>query len=90
MLLGSCQNATTDVWPDALPSLARLVAIARQEGTMIASHATAHAIENAKVALILIAVGIVFFWRVLLRVLLAIIVVAVGTGVLVLLHSMHQ
>ena len=40
-------------------------------------------------ALVLIMMGIVIFWRVLLRVLLAIVVVAAGVGALVLLQSVH-
>ena len=51
---------------------------------------TVQEVENARAALVLIAVGIVVFWRVLLRVLLAIIVVAVGEGALVLLQGMHR
>lgn len=50
---------------------------------------SAQEIENARIALVLIMMGVLVFWRVLLRVLLAIIVVAVGVGVLVLLQGMH-
>jgi hypothetical protein len=50
---------------------------------------SAQDIENARIALVLITTGIVIFWRVLLRVLLVIVVVAVGVGALVLLQSMH-
>jgi hypothetical protein len=50
---------------------------------------SAQEIENARIALVLIMTGIVFFWRVLLRVLLAIAVVAVCVGAYVLLASMH-
>ena len=51
-------------------------------------------IENASVALALIAVGIVVFWRVVLRVLLALIAIAVvimvGAGAIALLQGMHR
>ncbi len=61
---------------------------------MLAAQGTAQAVENARVALVLIAVGIVVFWRAVLRVLLAIIAVAVvvtvDAGALVLLHGMHR
>lgn len=61
---------------------------------MFATQGTAQEVESARAALVLIAVGIVVFWRVIVRVLLAIIAVAivvtVGAGVLVLLQSMHQ
>jgi hypothetical protein len=50
---------------------------------------SAQEIENARMALVLIMVGVAVFWRVLLRVLLAIIVVAVGAGAYMFLHSMH-
>jgi hypothetical protein len=50
---------------------------------------SAQEIENARIALVLIMTGIVVYWRVLLRVLLAIIVVAVCVGALVLLQGMH-
>ena len=54
---------------------------------------TVQEVENARVALVLIAVGIVVFWRVLLRVLLALIaiavVVTVGAGAILLLQGMR-
>lgn len=50
---------------------------------------SAQEIENARIALVLIVTGIVVYWRVLLRVLLVIIVVAVGVGALVLLQGVH-
>ena len=57
---------------------------------MSATHVTVQAIEHARAALALIAVGIAVFWRMALRVLLAIAVVAVGAGAYVLLQGMHQ
>ena len=50
---------------------------------------SAQEIENARIALVLIVTGIVVYWRVLLRVLLVIIVVAVGVEALVLLQGVH-
>jgi hypothetical protein len=46
-------------------------------------------VENARVALVLIVAGAIFFGRALLRVALAAIAVAVGIGLLVLFHGMH-
>jgi len=66
------------------------MATAREEGQMFASHATAQEIEHARVILVLIAAAIVVFWRVALRVLLAVIVIAVGAGAFLLLQSMHK
>jgi hypothetical protein len=70
------------------------MATASQEGNMFATQGTAQEIENARVALALIAVGLVVFWRVVLRVLLAIIAIAVvitvGAGAIVLLQGMHR
>ncbi len=61
---------------------------------MFATQGTAQEIENVRVALALIAVGLVVFWRVVLRVLLAIIAIAVvitvSTGVIVLLQGMRR
>ena len=61
---------------------------------MFATHGTVQEVENARAALVLIAMGIVVFWRVVVRVLLAIIAVAVvvtiGAGVLVLLQGVHR
>jgi hypothetical protein len=56
---------------------------------MFVPYGTAQEIENARVALVLITLGIAVFWRLVLRVLLSIAIVAVGAGVLLLLHSMH-
>ena len=58
------------------------------------SQPVANEVESARVLLVLVAVGIVAFWRVILRILLAIlaiaIVVVVGAGALVLLALMHR
>ncbi len=57
---------------------------------MLVTPATAQQAEHARVALVLLALAIVLFWRVALRVLLAIVIVALGTGTLVLLQGMHR
>ena len=58
------------------------------------SQPVANEVESARVLLVLVAVGIVAFWRVILRILLAIlaiaIVVVVGAGAVVLLAMMHR
>jgi hypothetical protein len=46
--------------------------------------------ESARAAIVLIIAGIMIFWRFVLRVLLAIIVVAAGLGLFVLLQNMHR
>jgi hypothetical protein len=61
---------------------------------MQAIDATGQAVESAKVAIVLIAAVLVVFWRLVLRVLLAIIaivfVVLVGSGAIVVLEFMHR
>ena len=58
---------------------------------MFAAHApTVQALDHARVALALIAVGIVVFWRLALRMLLAIIVLAVGAGLAVVAQNVHH
>jgi len=56
---------------------------------MFVTQATAQGAENARAALVLLALGIVFFWRIAVRVLLAIVLVAIGAGMLVILQGMH-
>lgn len=60
---------------------------------MFAAHTTVQEVEHARAALVLIALGVVIFWRVVLRVVLAIIAIAVvamvGAGAYVLLHVIH-
>ena len=57
---------------------------------MLVTPATAQQVEHARVALVLLALAIVLFWRVALRVLLVIAIVALGVGTLVLLQGMHR
>jgi hypothetical protein len=55
---------------------------------MLVTPATAQQAEHARVALVLLALAIVLFWRVALRVLLAIAIVALVVGALVLVQGM--
>ena len=56
---------------------------------MLVTHATGQEVDNARVVLMLLAVGIVAFWRIALRVLLAAVIVAAGIGAVVLLQTVH-
>jgi|GEM_PF-2791874 len=56
---------------------------------MLPIQGSAQDVENARVALVLVVSGAIFFGRALLRVALAAIAVAVLVGVLVLLQGMH-
>jgi hypothetical protein len=55
---------------------------------MLVTPATAQQAEHARVALVLLALAIVLFWRVALRVLLAIAIVALVVGALVLVQGL--
>ncbi len=57
---------------------------------MLPSAGSAQDIENARVVVALVAAGILIFWRYLLRIVLAIIAIAVGVGAVVLIQSAHR
>jgi MFS superfamily sulfate permease-like transporter len=57
---------------------------------MLPSAGSAQNIENARVVVALVAAGILIFWRYLLRIVLAIIAIAVGVGAVVLIQSAHH
>ena len=57
---------------------------------MLHSQVSAQDAESARVALVLVIASVVFFWRFMLRVMLAIAVVAVGLGLLVLLQNINR
>jgi hypothetical protein len=57
---------------------------------MVPVQGSAQDIDNARVALVFIAAGIMIFWRYLLRILLAMVAVAIGVGAVVILQSMHH
>lgn len=56
---------------------------------MFVTHVTGQEVDNARVAFVLVAVAIIAFWRVALRVLLAAVIVAAGIGAVVLLQTVH-
>ncbi len=56
---------------------------------MVASQGSAQDIESARAAIVVIAVAVAIFWKEVLRVLLALIVIAVGVGAFMLLRGMH-
>jgi hypothetical protein len=56
---------------------------------MIPSQGSAPDIESARAVILVLVVAGAVFWKEILRMLLALIVVAVGVGAFVLLHSMH-
>ena len=53
------------------------------------SQISAQDIEYARVAVVLIVASAMVFWRFALRVMLAIVVVAVALGLFMLLHDTH-
>jgi hypothetical protein len=61
---------------------------------MLATHGTNQDLENAKFVLAIAALIIVVFWKAVLRVLIAVIVIAVivtvGAGTIVLFQGMHR
>jgi hypothetical protein len=56
---------------------------------MFVTQATGQEVDNARIALVLLAVGIVVFWRIALRVLLIAVIVAVGIGAFALFQAVH-
>jgi hypothetical protein len=56
---------------------------------MIPSQGSAPDIESARAVILVLVVAGAVFWKEILRMLLALIVVAVGVGAFVLLHGMH-
>jgi hypothetical protein len=56
---------------------------------MFVTQATGQEVDNARIALVLLAVGIVVFWRIALRVLLIAVIVAVGIGAFALFQVVH-
>jgi hypothetical protein len=56
---------------------------------MVPSLGPAQDLENARAVILVIAVGAAIFWKEVIRIALALIVVGVGAGMYVLLQSMH-
>ena len=82
--LGKCQGR------GGSPRTLTLLEQARRRGSVLPSQVSAQDAESARVALVLVIASVVFFWRFMLRVMLAIAVVAVGLGLLMLLQSIHR
>ena len=59
----------------------------RKEGKMFVTQATVQSAENAREALVLLAVGIAVFWRAALRIVIAIVLVAICIGAIMLLQG---
>jgi MFS superfamily sulfate permease-like transporter len=55
----------------------------REEGSMIAAQEAAHSAETVRLVVIMIGVTVAFFWRALIRVVLALLVVILVTTVVV-------
>jgi hypothetical protein len=56
---------------------------------MLSNQGSAQDVDNARAAIFLIAVVASIFWREVLRLLLAIVAIAVCAGVFMLLRDMH-
>jgi hypothetical protein len=56
---------------------------------MVPNSGSAPDVESVRAVILFIAVSAAFFWKEILRLLLALIVVAVGVGVFVLLQGMR-
>jgi len=57
---------------------------------VLPSQVSAQDAESARIALAFVIASVAFFWRFMLRVMLAIAVAAVGLGLLVFLQSIHR
>jgi hypothetical protein len=57
---------------------------------MLVTQATPQEVENIRTALVLLTLGIAAFWRMAVRILLAIVIVAIGAGVLLLLQGIPR
>jgi len=56
---------------------------------MLSFQPSAQDVEGARAALVFIMAGVAIFWRLVLRVLLAVIILAAVVGVVVLVHGMR-
>ena len=57
--------------------------------TVLLSQPSPQDLDDARVALVLIVASLIFFWRIMLKVAIAILVVAVILGVFMLLKGVH-
>ncbi len=56
---------------------------------MLSFQPSAQDVDSARAALVLVMAGVAIFWRLVLRVLLVIVVIAVMVGAVVLVQGMH-
>jgi hypothetical protein len=56
---------------------------------MLSFQPSAQDVDSARAVLVLVMAGVAIFWRLVLRVLLAVIILAVVVGVVVLLQGMR-
>jgi hypothetical protein len=56
---------------------------------MVASQGSAPDIESVRAVILVLAIVVAIFWKEALRVLIALIVIAVGVGAFMLLQGMH-
>jgi hypothetical protein len=56
---------------------------------MVASPGSPPDVESVRAAILIIAVSVAIFWKQVIRVLLALIVIAVGVGAFMLLQGLH-
>jgi len=56
---------------------------------MLPVQGSAQDVDNARVVLVLVAAGIIVFWRYLFRIFLAAVAVVVAVGAFALLHGLH-
>jgi hypothetical protein len=56
---------------------------------MLSFQPSAQDVDSARAALVLVMAGVAIFWRLVLRVLLAVIILAAVVGAVVLLQVMH-
>jgi hypothetical protein len=56
---------------------------------MVPGQGSAPDLESVRVVILVIAVGAAIFWKEVLRMLLAVLVIAVVVGAFMLMHGMH-
>jgi hypothetical protein len=70
-------------------SLTHLGGDSRSGGDMLPSQGPAQDAESVRAMILIVAAGVAIFWKQALRVLLALIVIAVGVGAFMLLQGVH-
>jgi hypothetical protein len=69
--------------------LARLGGYSQSGGNMLPSQGSAQDVESARAVVLIVAAVAAIFWKELLRVLIALIVIAVGIGLFMLMQGVH-